>query len=357
MSLSKKILKEDVAKVASNINTSPLNGSKILLLGANGLIGSYIAHFFDFLNEDKDAGIEMDLITKSEITSTSRIYDLVGRPGINFITQDAAKYCEYEKTFDFIIHSAGYSAPSDFFIDPITTIDVNYIGMKSILESCLKNGSSPRILYLSSSEIYGSPTSESYPTPETYFGWSSVTNNRACYIESKRLTEVLSLNFNKLNGSNVKIARLALAYGPGMGFDDKRVIGQFMAKAFEKKVIDMVDDGRDLRCFCYISDALQQLIYILLYAKDTIYNVGATIEEVSIKDVAMMVGEIMGANVLIGPGKTDAVKGAPTRVCLDLGKIEVESGFKASVLMIDGLKRTVDWNLGRVDNSSNFSKK
>ena len=189
---------------------------------------------------------------------------------------------------------------------------------------------------------------KNFPTPETYLGWSSVTNNRACYIESKRLTEVLSLNSNQIHGAQVKIARLALAYGPGMGFDDRRVIGQFMAKAYENKIIDMVDDGRDLRCFCYLSDALRELIYILLFAKDTIYNVGSAEEELSIKDVAMMVGSIMGASIVVGTGKTDIVKGAPSRVSLDLRKIEAESGFKPAVRMQEGLERTIKWNLSRI---------
>ncbi len=346
MSSSEQIIKDDVAAVAAGIDTGSLSGAKILILGANGLVGSYIAHFFAYLNEERGAGIEMDFVTKNDVTKTSRIYDLVRKPGVNVIRQDVAEYCTYPKTYDFIVHAAGYSAPSAFLADPIKTIDVNYIGMKSVLESCLKNGSHPRILYVSSSEIYGSPTI--FPTPETYFGWCSVTNNRACYIESKRLTEVLALNFNQIHGTQVKLARLALAYGPGMGFDDKRVVGQFMAKAYKNKAIDMVDDGRDLRCFCYLSDALWQLIYLLIFAKDTIYNVGSAEEEVSIKDVAMAIGEIMKADVKIGPGKTDAVKGAPSRVCLDLKKIEAESGFKPTVRIQEGLARTIDWNLARI---------
>jgi len=217
-----------------------------------------------------------------------------------------------------------------------------------VLESCLKNGSRPRILYLSSSDIYGSPTMDNFPTPETYFGWCSVANNRACYMESKRVTEVLSLNFNRIHGAHVKIARLSLVYGPGMDFNDKRVIGQFMAKAYKNKAIDMVDDGRDLRCYCYLSDALRQLMYLLLFAKDTLYNAGSVAEEISIKDVAMTIGDIMEASVKVGPGKTDIVKGAPSRVCLDLRKIQTESGFKPAVRMREGLSRTIDWNLARI---------
>jgi len=347
MSSSEQILREDAAAVAAGLDTGALGGAKVLLLGANGLVGSYMAHFLDYLNEARGARIEMDLAVKNDVAKTSRIFDLLGK-GVSVIRQDIGERCVYPKTYDFIVHAAGYSAPSAFLADPVNTIDVNYIGMKSVLESCLKNASRPSVLYISSSETYGSPTADNFPTPEAYFGWSSVGNNRACYIESKRVTEVLCLNFNRIHGSRVKIARLSLAYGPGMDFNDKRVIGQFMAKAYKNKTIEMVDDGRDLRCFCYLSDALRQLLHLLLCAKDTVYNVGSAEEEVSIKDVAMTIGELMKASVKVGPGKTDAVKGAPSRVCLDLRKIQAEFAFRPAVRMREGLARTIEWNLARI---------
>ena len=338
------IIRQDIKSVCDSTNIDPFAHSKILLLGANGLIGAYFAHLFQYLNEEYKFGIELDLVTRSPITKASRLYDLTDTPGFNFIQKDLSEYATYEKKYDFILHSAGYGSPATFLQEPIKTIDINYIGLKSVLESALKTNPAAKILYLSSSEIYGSPTV--FPTPETYPGNSPTTSNRACYVESKRLSEVLALSYVSQYGTYVKIARPALSYGPGMPFEDKRVISQFIQKAYTEKEIRMIDDGRDLRCFCYMSDVLRQLVNILLYSKDTIYNVGSSQEEVSIKELADMIGEIMGVEVIGGPGKTDAVAAAPSRVCLDMSKSENEFGFTPIVKMKDGLKNTINWSVG-----------
>lgn len=345
MKSSEKIIYEDIERVCEAVNLEPLRNSRILLAGANGLLGSYFAHLFHYLNEKKGFNIFCDCVTKSEISPASKIFSLKNSPGFSFIIKDLTKYTAYDKAYDFVIYAAGYSAPGQFLKDPIAVIDVNYIGIKSVLESAFKINPKITIMYFSSSEIYGNPTPENIPTPEAYVGNVSVTNNRACYMESKRLAEVLFLIYKNNFGANVKIVRPALTYGPGMSFEDQRVIGQFMGKAYNNKSIDMVDEGRDKRCFCYIQDVLRQLLNVLLYGKETIYNIGSNKEEVSIKELATIVGELMGVPVNVGKSKTDAIKGAPQRVCLDLSKIEQEFGFTPQVAMREGLKRTIDWNL------------
>ena len=348
MKSCKDIILEDIKFVCDSTDLQEFKNSRILLAGGSGLIGSYFAHLFSYLNEYENAMIEVDLITRNQIEKKSKIWGLRDANGFNFIQQDLSRFITYEKPYDFIIHAAGYGAPSTFLSDPINVIDVNYIGLKSMLESSLKTNPKARILYLSSSEIYGSPTPENFPTPETYAGNSEITNNRACYIESKRLSEVLALNYIILNKMNIKIARPALSYGPGMSFEDRRVISQFIKEAHFKKEIHMIDDGRDLRCFCYISDVLRQLVNILLFAKETIYNVGSSEEEVNIKRLADIIEELIGAKVFPGPGKTKEVIGAPSRVCLDMTKLEREFGFKPDTRLRAGLKRTIDWVIAYV---------
>lgn len=345
MKLSQKIIYNDIKSICDTSDFSGLRDKSVMIAGANGLIGAYFGYLINYLNENFDYNIQADLITRGEITPQKRIYDLKDARHFNLIQQNLAEPAIYVKKYDYILHAAGYGAPSRFLEEPLNVMDVNYIGLKSILESCRKINPAATILYLSSSEIYGSPPPDQIPTMETYEGNSSVTNNRACYIESKRLSEVLALTYINLYKINVKIARPALSYGPGLSMDDRRVIGQFMKKAHTSKTIEMIDDGRDLRCFCYISDTVKQLAHILLFGKDVIYNVGSSQEEISIKDLAMMIGEIMLAKVIVGRGKTAEVIGAPTRVCLDMRKLEFEFNFKPTVKIKEGLKRTIEWNL------------
>lgn len=348
MKSSDNIIFEDIQKAIEGLDLSSFKGSKILILGASGLIGTYFSYLIYYLNTELHFGIEADLYTKNAVEAHSRLAFLLEDKGIHFFQHDASVAKVYEKKYDFMIHGAGYSSPASFLEDPIKTIDLNYVGMKSILESALQYSPSAKILYLSSSEVYGSPTPENFPTPETYVGNSSITNNRACYIESKRLAEVLCLSYIKMHLLSIRIARPALFYGPGITMKDGKVIGQFMGKAYNDKVITMVDDGADLRCFCYVGDTLRELLDILLFSKDIIYNVGSEEEEISIFQLATIIGGILDAPVKAGPGKDITVAGAPSKVHLDMRKLNNEFNFKPKVGMKEGLKRTIDWNLAEL---------
>lgn len=345
MKSSDKIIFDDIEQAVEGLDMSQLKGSKILLLGASGLIGAYFSYLFYYLNSKFGFDIEADLYTKNKITPDSRLAFLAEDKGIHFLQHDASEYKEYDKKYDIMIHSAGYSPPAFFLKDPIKTIDVNYMGMKSVLDSAVKYSPNAKILYLSSSEVYGSPTEGNFPTPETYAGNVAVTNNRACYMESKRLAEVLCLSYMQAHKLYIRIARPALFYGPGMTINDGRVIGQFISKAYKEKIIKMVDDGKDLRCFCYVSDTLRELLSILLFSKEIIYNIGSEEEEISIFDLATLIGKQLGADIVAGPGKDFAVAGAPSRVRLDMGKFKKEFNISPRVLMEEGLKRTIAWNM------------
>lgn len=348
MKSSDKIIFDDIERAIEGLNLSSLKGSKILLLGASGLMGAYFSYLIYYLNTKLGFAIEADLYTKNPITPDSRLAFLAEENEIHFFQHDASQYKIYDKQYDFMIHSAGYSPPAFFLKDPIKTIDINYVGMKSILESAVKYSPNAKILYLSSSEVYGSPTEGNFPTPETYVGNSSVVNNRACYIESKRLAEVLCLSYIQMHKLYVRIARPALFYGPGMTMSDGRVIGQFISKAYKEKTIKMVDDGKDLRCFCYVSDVLRELLDILLFSKEPIYNVGSEEEEISIFDLATLIGKHLMAEVVSGPGKDFAVAGAPSRVHLDMSKFKKEFNITPRVFMEEGLRRTINWNLALI---------
>ncbi|MAF80293.1 hypothetical protein CL629_04430 [bacterium] len=344
MKLHEEIVYEDIEAACKGIDLEPLKNSRILLTGANGFLGSYFAHLFNYCNEKKNFNIQCDCITKSEISPRSRIFPLKEKKGFSFIIKDLTEYTAYDTPYDIVIYAAGYAAPKKFLEDPISVIDVNYIGIKSVLENVLRVNPKASIMYFSSSEIYGSPEPKNIPTTETYDGRVSIVNNRACYMESKRLAEVLCLIYKDNLKADIKIVRPALTYGPGLSFDDERVIGQFMGKAYQNKKIEMIDEGRDTRAFCYIRDALQELLHVLLYGRDTIYNIGSSKEEISIKELADIIGDIMGVPVKAGQIKEDAVKGAPGRVCLDMSKIEKEFNISPQVGMKEGLKRTIDWN-------------
>ena len=93
-----------------------------------------------------------------------------------------------------MIHLASIASPIFYRKYPIQTLDANVTGYRNLLDY-YKDRKIKSFLYFSTSEIYGDPQPEFIPTKETYRGNVSCTGPRACYDESKRLGETMSVLF------------------------------------------------------------------------------------------------------------------------------------------------------------------
>ena len=83
--------------------------------------------------------------------------------------------------------------------------------------------------------------------------------SRACYDESKRLGETISVLFHDVYNMPIKIARPFNNYGPGLNIDDKRVLPDFFNDIINQKRHRSFSDGLATRTFCYTEDAAVSL--------------------------------------------------------------------------------------------------
>lgn len=344
------IIKKDIERVVKRLGTSidVLSGKKVLITGASGLIGSFLVETLAFLNNRNKLSSPCRVIglQKNKITKNSRLGYLLDRPDIQFVSHNAAVPYSPPFKIDYIIHSAGASAPFFFLADPLGTIDVNVNGIRWILEYGRKE-KAKSILYMSSGEIYGNPKSENIPTPETYNGNVSTLGPRSSYTSSKRLAETLCYIYFEKYGVPIKIARPFIVYGPGLGVSDRRVMADFIRNGLAGKPIEMLNEGLDTRSYCYISDATVAFFKILLSSKNgEVFNVASDLEEVRIRDVAKMVHKICKISKPIKIKKRDAkfIKEAPNRVMPDISKLKNVFGYKPEVGIGEGLRRTMEWN-------------
>jgi len=339
------IVTNDIEEIVSDLASfaDKLNDSNILLVGGRGFIGTYFLQTLLSLNKILKKPAKITVIDNLITAKNNEEFNI---PNVDFIEFDISQKLTLEKNFDYIIHSASIASPTIYRKYPLKTVDVNYQGTRNILEFA-KNTNVKGILLLSSSEIYGDP--EKIPTPENYWGFVSSTGPRACYDESKRLAETISIIFYQQFQIPIKIVRPFNVYGPFLNLDDGRVIPDFMNNAINHSQIIIYSDGTPTRSFCYISDAIRAFFRVLLLAPGgSIFNVGND-EEISMIELAKKMQGIMENSIEIKLKKNEDpnyLKDNPQRRCPDLSKIKNEMGFIPKITIDEGLKRIYEWYLG-----------
>jgi UDP-glucuronate decarboxylase len=169
---------------------------------------------------------------------------------------------------------------------------------------------------------------------------------RACYDESKRLAETLSLIYHQQFGIPVTIVRPFNIYGPGMKADDRRVVPMFALKALRGDVLPVHGDGRQTRTFCYISDAMTGFLKVLLAGTPgEVYNIGNDDEEIAMGKLAELFVSLTnaGARVQTVPYPEMYPAGEPQRRCPDLTKARAHLGYAPHVGLREGIRRFLRW--------------
>ena len=256
---------------------------------------------------------------------------------------------------DYIIHAATIASPLYYRRYPIETMDANINGLRHFLDYCVSQKEKGHLvdglLFYSTSEIYGDPTPENIPTPETYRGNVSCTGPRACYDESKRYGETLCVNYARQYGVSVRIARPFNNYGPGLKISDRRALPDFARDVLDKKDIVMLSDGAPTRTFCYVADAIVGYYKILTKGRDgESYNIGTDSPEISIRELAERTvkksKELFGYNGKIVCSKSldeHYLTDNPNRRCPVITKAKTELKYNPQIRLDEGLARTLVW--------------
>ena len=343
-----KVIYEDIEIIASSLGkkTKQLEGKTLLISGGAGFIGSYLVATINYLNENVFKKPCNVISIDNYITGKKRkILNEVNLKNITFINADVTKKVNIKQKVDYIIHAAGLASPFYYQKYPLETIESAIFGAKNLLELA-KVKKVKSFLYFSSSEIYGDPIPSAIPTPEDYKGNVSSIGPRACYDESKRLGETLSVVYFQKYNVPIKIVRPFNIYGPGMFPDDYRVIPSFIYSSLKGKILRVHDKGYQTRTFCYISDAIIGFLLVLLSSKDgEVYNVGNSRGELTIFQLAKVISSIFEnkPKVRTVSYPKEYPKDEPRRRRPDLTKIETKLGYDAKINLKKGLKRTISW--------------
>ena len=358
---AQEVVKSDLDMMCDNLKEEfgRMSGKKLLLTGGAGFLGHYFVqaalHWNAQMRKDSESiyVVVYDNFVRGMPTWLSR---LQADPHLSLVRHDIRNPLPTDiGDFQFIIHAASIASPTYYRKDPIGTMDANVNGLRMLLEyarsQSLKGHSVEGFLFFSSSEIYGDPSPENIPTPETYRGLVSCTGPRACYDEAKRYGETLCVNFAQQLGIPVRVARPFNNYGPGLKISDRRVIPDFVRDIVNGQDIVMLSDGSPRRTFCYAADAVTGYYKVLVKGHNgEAYNIGVEEPEISMAELAEKLAGL--ARDLFGY-KGKVVRKAshdmsylvdnPNRRCPIITKARTHLGYNPRVSLNDGMKRSLIW--------------
>ena len=364
METASQIVQNDLDFICASLSDEfgLMGGKRLLIIGGAGFLGYYLVQSVLHWNTGPGASNPIRLTVYDNYIRgvPSWLSALRGKPYLELVKHDVTHPLPADiPAFQFIVHGGSIASPIFYRKYPIETMDANVNGLRSLLDYALKRKSSSGpvegFLFYSSSEIYGDPTPENIPTPETYRGNVSCTGARSCYDESKRYGETLCVFFTQQHALPVKVARPFNNYGPGLKITDKRVLPDFARDVLSGRDIVMKSSGSPRRTFCYVADAIIGYYKVLVKGQaGEAYNIGVEEPEISIAELAEKV-TALGRELFGYSGKVvkkideDYLADNPERRCPIITKARTHLGYNPAVPFEDGLRRALIWYAGNRD--------
>ncbi len=329
------LYQEDLKYILSTKGIETLHGKSILITGATGLLG---VNMIDALMLMGD--VKVYAVGRSKEKAAFRLGEYYANPNFEFIEQDVCQPFANDLKVDYIIPGASNTHPLAYSKYPVETIMINIKGAEHALQLAERCGAT--VLYMSTVEVYGNAIGSDVFT-ENYTGKLNLATSRACYTESKRVSEAMCQSYIAENGLKVKIVRLSRVFGPTMLESDSKASSQFIKKAVAGEDIVLKSKGEQFFSYIYVSDAVAAMLYVMINGGNgQAYNVANEKCNVHLKDFAQMCAECNGKNLVFDLPSEIEMRGfsIATQAILDNTKLR-EIGFEPKYLMQDAIIRTI----------------
>lgn len=224
---------------------------RVLVAGAAGFLGTNLCR--SLLEKDFEV-IGVDNLYTGSFQNLSTLDEF---PNFKFIHHDVNDKLIIK--VNYIVNLASPASPVHYQRDPIFTLKTNILGTSNLLDTAQLNDAV--FLQASTSEVYGDP--DISPQSEEYWGRVNPIGIRSCYDEGKRAAETLITDYDRQNGTDVRIARIFNTYGPYMAVDDGRVVSNLIVQAIKNKKLTVYGSGEQIRSFCYVDDLVRGLESLL----------------------------------------------------------------------------------------------
>ena len=340
------LIQDDIDEIINSIKDekNSFNNKNIVISGAFGFIGKYLLETLLKLKEIENFDLNIYAIDNF-ITSDKKISEYYQNKGINCIQHDINNNLQINKKFDLIICLAGIASPYYYNKYPLETLNVSINGLKNMFN--LKNENESKLIFFSSSEIYGDPAPNAIPTDELYRGNVTSIGPRSCYDESKRVGETLCYIHSNFYNRNTSIIRPFNVYGPGMSLNDYRIIPNITRSVIYDEELSVYDTGNQTRTYCYITDAISGFIKVIAKKeKFNVYNIGNDEGEISVIDLVKTSEKVIDEkiNYKTTSYPKEYPPDEPRRRCPNIENAKTNLNYIPKVSLKEGLRRHLIWS-------------
>ena len=300
-----------------------LYGKTIAVTGAGGFIGSALVPALIA------TGAKIQALTAPPNVRLPRVLDpTIEMRGEITEIETALRLC---KNAEIVVHLAGPSSVSESFEQPVDYARTHVLGTVTILQAC-RALSVPRLVYLSSGEVYGQPltcpVNEDHPLAA-----------RSPYGACKVAAEEFIRAHVMAHDLKVVILRPFSIYGSGMS--DLSLIKTLFRQAQEAESLSM-HDLRPIRDYCYLDDLVWaiQLACTRTHGGMLTLNIGSG-KGISVRELATTLITVLGRDLPIReckskrrPGRSEILE-----LVADIRHAQKALGWAPTVGLSEGLRR------------------
>lgn len=269
---------------------------KILVLGANGFIGSHLCeHLLDRTNWEISA-FDIKDFNLGKCLDRERFSFRRG----DFYTDDEWIEGEVRKS-DAVLPLVGIAKPAFYITNPVMTFHLDFEANLKIVRMCVKHGK--RVIFPSTSEVYGMSTDTELKEDESPIILGPVCKSRWIYSCSKQMMDRVIAAYGQEEGLRYTLFRPFNWIGPRLDtFEDAkerkaRSITQILYDILNGRDISLVGGGRQRRSFTWIGDGVTCLEAIIRNenrsAESEIFNIGNPSNNASIKELALVIIRVL----------------------------------------------------------------
>jgi nucleoside-diphosphate-sugar epimerase len=331
---------------------------KILILGANGFIGSHLCEAI--LQNTTWEIYALDL-------ACDKLSACIGNKKFHFLKGDMTVQKEWIEHHinlcDVVLPLAAIATPATYVQDPLRIFELDFEANLEIIRQCVRH--KKRIIFPSTSEVYGMCTDDAFDEEESHLVTGPIHKERWIYSTSKQLLDRVIFAYGKHHQLAYTLFRPFNWYGPRLDniFNAKpgssRVLTQFIGNILRGEDITLVNGGEQKRCFAHIDDGISALLKIIENkdgcADNKIFNIGNPVENISIRQLAELLIQLIknypkyseaanktklivqDAEQYYGTGYQDVSLRVPS-----IRRAETELKWQPVVNLETGLKKTLD---------------